>query len=44
MLLTVRDAEGLTEEVHEQDRAAKSQPSVVMVSIYVFTCKGDKQK
>ncbi|MCJ8736789.1 hypothetical protein PDJAM_G00016450 [Pangasius djambal] len=34
MLLTVRDAEGLTEEAQELDRAAKtqSQPSMVMVT------------
>lgn len=41
MLLTVRDAEGLTEEAHELDRA---QPSVVMVSIYFLTYNGDKQE
>lgn len=39
MLLTVRDAEGLTEEAQELDRAAKtqSQSSMVMVSPFVLT-------
>lgn len=40
MLLTVRDAEGLTEEAQEVDSAGKtqSQPSMVMVSPFVLAC------
>lgn len=40
MLVTVRDAEGLTEEAQELDRTAEtqSQPSMDMVSPFVLTC------
>lgn len=40
MLLTVRDAKGLTEEAQELERAAKThlQPSMVMVSRFALTC------
>lgn len=39
MLLTMRDAEGLTEEAQELDKSAKthSNPSMVMVSLFFLT-------